>query len=160
MYSGCGGSGATNGDPVPRNGPGRSKTRTSTLIGRSSWHPPLTSGEWGASAGKPCHTKLGSMSPALTGEKEMPTTSGGSVECAREPEPSPGIEARGGRRTFWHTTMGNEEIIYYRHFRFQLPERSLHREWQYLYVSPTRWNCIRPGTSPAYLGWFNVGPVA
>ena len=37
----------------------------------------------GASAGKPCHTKLGSMLPALTGEREMLTTDGGSVECAR-----------------------------------------------------------------------------
>ncbi len=33
----------------------------------------------GASAGKPCHTKLGSMLPALTGvERSMPNADGGS----------------------------------------------------------------------------------
>ena len=75
--------------------------------------------------------QIGQHVPRPHGRKEMQTTSGGSVECAREPESTPGIEAKGGRRTFWHTPMENEEIMCYRHFRFQLPERSIHREWQY-----------------------------
>ncbi len=83
--------------PVPHHEPGRSRERHP-----HQQEPPDTPHEWRVEElpPEPRHTKLGSISPALTGAKEKPTTRGGpEVGWGTDAVPS---RSRGERRNPTH----------------------------------------------------------
>ncbi len=110
----------------------------------------------GASAGKPCHTKLGSMLPALTGvERSMPTADGGS-------EGVPGYRNRPsamkpGARVTDLLTHPNEGITTLPPLPIATPIKECQSRVAVV-MSPLPEGVLRAPAHPQqYLGWFNVG---
>ena len=103
--------------------------------------------------------QIGQHFPRPHGREKMPTADGGTVECAKKRKRPPACSQGRATKLLAHPDWGNEEIINYRHFRFQLLKRSIHREWQYSCFPYSMELQPDPAHPQQYLGRFSVESV-